>query len=169
MSSRQGGQGSSPWTFTGMSVSSLHVQSAATCFLPVLCSVTTLCWQSRWGIWFCPFERAPSLSQNMSHVVFSKLGCVISLTLFRESWTLLCFCQDFTLNKYLQSLLFLFGNRMVAICGQKWAKANPLFYSLSLSVKCPVLLAFLVLNKGIDLFSVLVVPCVCRHWAKICR
>lgn len=169
MSSRQGGQGSSPWTFTGMSVSSLHVQSAATCFLPVLCSVTTLCWQSRWGIWFCPFERAPSLSQNMSHVVFSKLGCVISLMLFRESWTLLCFRQDFTLNKYLQNLLFLFGNRMVAICGQKWAKANPLFYSLSLSVKCPVLLAFLVLNKGIDLFSVLVVPCVCRHWAKICR
>lgn len=93
-------------------------------------------------------------------MVFSELCFVISLMLFNLHGTYSAFAKSFHWINISITYCFTLATELLQFVGRIEQRLNSFFF---LSVKCPMLLAFLVLNKGTDLFSVLVVPCICHY------
>lgn len=111
--------------------------------------------------WCCLF-----VSQSISYTVFSKLCFVISLMLFKLHGTYFAFAKSFHWINISITYCFTLATELLQFVGKIEQRLNSFF---SPSVKCPVLLALLLLNKGLDLFCVLVAPCLYHYWVKIYR
>lgn len=114
-------------------------------------------------LWIC--EAALFASQSISYMVFSKLCFVISLMLFKLHGTYSAFAKSFHWINISVTYCFTLATELLQFVGKIVQRLNSSYPS----VKYPVLLAFLLLNKGLDLVSVLVVPCPCHSWVKIYR
>lgn len=107
-------------------------------------------------------------SQSISYMVFSKLCFVISLMLFKLHGTYSAFAKSFHWINISITYCFTLATELLQFVGKIEQRPNS-FIFIFFSVKCPMFLAFFLLNKGLDLFCVLVAPCLCHYWVKIYR
>lgn len=116
-------------------------------------------------LWIC--ETALFVSQSISYMVFSKLCFVISLMLFKLHGTYSAFAKSFHWINISITYCFTLATELLQFVGKIEQRLNSFFFFSS--VKYPVLLAFLLLDKDLDLFSVFIVHCLCHSWVKMYR